>query len=99
MTLTPVAKAPRIDQTILSKQAHLPGPCATILLPATHPGASEAGKVTMLRSLAHSVSPDSDPPWLARVEKLLRANGWAGGGPGLAIFARDDVIDLYEASI
>lgn len=43
----------------------------TVLLPATHPGAGEGGKLLALNSMARTLGAKPDAPWVNRVERLF----------------------------
>ena len=66
----------------------------TLLLPATRPGA-DANRQTVLENLLFTM----DPSWLARITQALDAHGALGGGPGLALFAGQDFLEIFHAPV
>jgi hypothetical protein len=91
--LNPAATRPFNTQTLrdLAKRTDI---SLTLLLPATRPGA-DANRQTVLENLLFTM----DPSWLTRITQALDAHGALGGGPGLALFAGDDFLEIFHVPV
>lgn len=88
-----------VDASTLSHLARCQGPCITVLLPASHPGAQESERHAVLESLFHGLTaPDADG-LRGRIEKELLAKHINGGGPGVALVAGSGFLEIYQASL
>ena len=100
MTLTPATSIPQmIDAAVLSHLARRRGECATVLLPASHPGADEGDRRLVLEGLFHSLTAPDANELRARIEAELVAHRLSGGGAGVAVVAGVGFLDLYQSPV
>ena len=100
MTLTNKKQnLPLMDAKNLEKLARRRGECVTVLLPATHPGAPEKDKLETLKVLMHAEGAAVDPAMVQKMEEALVEREISGGGPGVAIFAGEDFLEVYGAPV
>jgi hypothetical protein len=94
----------QLDLGELRKLAHIKGPCVTLQIPDSHPGASDSARQAQLRQLTHTAvealghfSPACHAEPLANAlksfVKKIPLGGDASGGPGFTVF----VAPGYEA--
>lgn len=88
-----------LDAESLAQLARRRGECITVLLPSSHPGASEGDRLTTLRSLFHSFVSSEQVALRMKIETALLEQVMTGGGSGLAIFAGQDFFEIYNAPV
>ena len=87
----------QLDMEDLRGLAHLKGPCVTLQIPDSHPGAADSARRTQLRQLTHNAvtalghfSPAPEAESLANAlesfVETIPLGGDAGGGPGFTVF-------------
>lgn len=87
----------QLDLEELRSLAHIKGPCVTLNIPDSHPGAADSARRNQLRQLTHTAlnelghfSPAKEAAPLAtalqRFVETIPMGGDAGGGPGLTVF-------------
>ena len=95
---SPVSTRP-LDAESLAQLARRRGECLTVLLPPSHPGASEGDRLTTLRSLFRSFVSSEQVALRMKIESALLEQAMTGGGSGLAIFAGQDFLEIYNAPV
>ena len=87
----------QLDLEELRRLAHIKGPCVTLNIPDSHPGAADSARRAQLRQLTHTAmnelgnfSPAKEADALAGALQgfieTIPLGGDAGGGPGLTMF-------------
>jgi len=90
---------PLMDAKNMEKLARRHGECVTVLLPATHPGAPEKDKLATLKGLMRAEGAAVDSAMVKKMEEALGERELSGGGPGVAIFAGEDFLEVYGAPV
>lgn len=92
-----------LDESTLAELARQSGPCLTLCLPPSHPGALELPRSTTLLNLLREAesliagTPDLPADFLAPIRDLLKARNLNDGGQALAIFRAPDFFLLAQA--
>lgn len=92
-----------LEESTLAELALESGPCLTLCLPPSHPGASELPRSTTLLNLLREAesltanTPDLPADFLVPIRDLLKARNFNDGGHALAIFRAPDFFLLAQA--
>jgi len=98
-TIAPSPLPPIMDPAILSQLASHRGSAVTVLLPASHPGANDGSRHTLLESLFHGLTSLDAKKLRSRIEEVLTAHQMQGGGMGLAAVAGSGYLEVYRVPV